>query len=369
MVTTIWLTIAALTSPSTGGGSSPGDLIRSDGSNPLDGGLLGDVIDGQEPPGDAPAPGVDESTATATPESEPTPTPEPEPTALPEPITEASDTPTPTSSASPSATPTPTLAPTPSPTAPPLPCSRGLLLDFAGISPGAVIDEQYASSGIHISGQAYNNGPNAVIVFDSNAPPTHDEDLAVDLGNIAILAKNLNDQNADGLVDDPDENNSGGKQIYSFDKPVAIGSFLFIDQDHNAPEKTIAYDSGGNEIKRVLIPVAGDGSVQTVHVDAANVSRLVIDYRESAALTQIEVCFQDPTPTPPSVAISTATPPPSPSPTPTALEIVSLPSTGGDDGSSSSYFGLAVLITGAMSLVAASLVAIRFGGKREADQD
>jgi len=366
---TTWLAVdGRLSLESTGGSGTHEDLIRGEGGNPLDGGLLGglDIIDGQEPLDEAPANGADEPTATATPELTPTPTPDPPPTPDPEAVTEASETPTPDPSASPSPTPTPTPDPTPSPSPHPLSCSRGVLLDFAGLSTGTVIDEQYAPFGIHISGVAKGEGsPNAIIVFDSNASGSKDPDLEVDVGNIAILADNLDDENGDGLVDKPDESIFGGKQIYVFDQPVSIGSFLFIDKDHGTPEKAIAYDASNNVIKQVLIPVAGNASVQTVHVDATNVSRFVIDYRDSGGLTQIEVCFQDPTP----AVISTATPPPSPSPTPTALEIISLPSTGGRDGSGSSYFGLAVLITGAVSLVAASLVAIRFGGKRETDQD
>ena len=360
-----WLAVdGPLSLESTGGSGTHRDLIRGEGGNPLDGGLLGglDIIDGQDPRDGAPANGADEPTATATPELTPTPTPDPEL------VTEPSDTPTPAPSPSPSPTPTPTPGPTPSPSPHPLSCSRGLLLDFAGLLPGAVIDEQYSPSGIHISGVANGEGfPNAIIVFDSNVSGSKDPDLEVDVGNIAILADNLDDENSDGLVDKPGENIFGGRQIYAFDQPVSIGSFLFIDKDHGIPEKAIAYDASNNVIKQVLIPVAGNASVQTVHVDAANVSRLVIDYRDSGGLTQIEVCFQDPTPSP--AATSTATPPASPSPTPTALEIISLPATGGDDGSGSNYFGLAVLITGAVSLIAASLVAIRFGGKRETDPD
>src|SRR5207244_1751416 len=85
------------------------------------------------------------------------------------------------------------------------------------------------------------------------------------LGNIAILPVNLTDSNHDGLVDDPDENNYGGKQVYAFDEPVHIGSFLFIDKDHGTPDKAIAYDVGGNVLTTALIPVAGNGSVSSSH--------------------------------------------------------------------------------------------------------
>ena len=82
-------------------------------------------------------------------------------------------------------------------------------IDFAGLPAGTILGEQYANQGVHISGVANEGLPDKLIVFDTNAPPTHDPDLAVDIGNIAIFAKNLTDNNHDGLVDDPDENNFG----------------------------------------------------------------------------------------------------------------------------------------------------------------
>jgi hypothetical protein len=192
----------------------------------------------------------------------------------------------------------------------------GFVIDFAGFPAGTIMAEQYASRGVTIGGIANRDFPSAVVLFDSNAPPTHDPDLHVNLGNIALLPKNLTDNNHDGLVDDPDENNFGGKQVYSFDTPVHIGSFLFIDKDHGTPDHAFAYDADGNLLKEALIPLAGNGSVQTIEVNADNVSLLVIDYKESAALTGIEVncnavVSPTPTPTPTSTAAGgSATPTP-----------------------------------------------------------
>src|SRR3989304_4724926 len=86
-------------------------------------------------------------------------------------------------------------------------CPGPFTIDFAGLAAGTILGEQYAAQGVHISGVANGGFPDALIVFDTNAPPTHDPDLAVGIGNIAVLAKDLTDSNGDGLVDDPDENN------------------------------------------------------------------------------------------------------------------------------------------------------------------
>jgi hypothetical protein len=181
-------------------------------------------------------------------------------------------------------------------------CQNGYVLDFAGLPAGTILGEQYASLGVHVSGSTSRTDlPDAVVVFNSNGTGSHDPDLEVGIGNIAILANNLSDANGDGLVDFPDENNYGGKQLYEFDSPVHIGSFLFIDKDHGTPERATAYDANDNVISSVLIPVGANASVQTIAVNADNAVRLEIRYRDSGALTGIQVCpaAAEPTPQPP----------------------------------------------------------------------
>jgi hypothetical protein len=221
-------------------------------------------------------------------------------------------------------------------------CPPGFVIDFSGLPAGTVLGEQYASYGVHISAVANGEHPDAAIVFDSNATGSNDPDLEVGVGNISILARNVKDENADGLVDFPDENNFGGVQIFAFDQAVNVGSFLFIDKDHGSPDKAVAYDASNDVIKTVPIPVAGNGSVQTINVDAENVRRLEIVYRDSGGLTGIEInCPGVPTTTPtpsptPTPRLLTDTTTPTPTLTPTVLEVVlppelpiRLPATGG----------------------------------------
>jgi len=202
-------------------------------------------------------------------------------------------------------------------------CPAGFVLDFSGLPAGTILAEQYASFGIHISARANGEHPNAIIVFDSNDSGTHDPDLEVDIGNIAILAKELEDENGDGLVDLPDENNSGGAQVFAFDQPVHVESFFFIDKDHGTPDHAIAYNESDDVITTAEIPVGSNGSVQTITVGADNVRRLEVVYRDSGGLTGILIrCPQsNPTPTPsPQVRRP-------PDPTPTIVSEVFLPPT------------------------------------------
>jgi hypothetical protein len=202
-------------------------------------------------------------------------------------------------------------------------CQGSFSIDFAGLAHGEVIDNQYAAQGVHVSVDANNGFPDAIIAFDTDLPPTHDVDLAVDIGNIAILAKNLTDSNSDGLVDDPDENDFGGKVTFTFDQDVSIGSFKFVDHDHQPSDFAAAYDASDNLITKVLIPIAGNGSVQTVDVNANGVRRFELVYRDSGGFTGIEVsCPAAATPTPtstsPQGATATPTTPAEATSTPTA---------------------------------------------------
>jgi len=200
-------------------------------------------------------------------------------------------------------------------------------IDFAGLPAGTILGEQYASRGVHISGVANEGFPDKLIVFDTNAPPTHDPDLAVNIGNIAIFARNLTDANGDGLVDDPDENNFGGTATFAFDQDVTIGSVLWIDKDHNNPNFVVASDAAGNVIKSVPVPLGANASVQKIAINADGVRKLQFVYHESGGFSGIEVDCAQSTPTPTSTAPA-ATPTQSPSPVPTAAAAVSPPSAG-----------------------------------------
>lgn len=186
-----------------------------------------------------------------------------------------------------------------------------LNIDSAGLPAGTILGEQFAAQGVHISAVANEGFPDALIIFDSNSTdPDLDADLRVGIGNIAILANNLNDENGDGLVDKPDENNFGGRAIFTFDQPVRIGSFIFVDHDHQPSDYAAAYDASGNLITKVLIPIAGDGSVQTIDVNADGVRRFELVYRDSGGFQGpgVECPPGTPTPTRP-VETGTPTPP------------------------------------------------------------
>jgi hypothetical protein len=122
--------------------------------------------------------------------------------------------------------------------------------------------------------------------------------MEVDIGNLAIIPEHLVDANGDGLVDDPNNTEEGGVQIYQFDQPRIVRSFVIVEIDHGvqASQQAFAFDAAGNLIKQVPILILPQGSVQTVQVDASGVSRLEIRYRDSAGVTDIDLgCAPVPT--------------------------------------------------------------------------
>jgi len=240
-------------------------------------------------------------------------------------------------------------------------CPAQFTLDFSGLPAGTILSDQYASFGVHISAVANGGHPDALIVFDTNAPPTHDPDLAVDIGNIAVLAENVNDSNGDGLVDDPDENNFGGQAIFTFDQDVRIGSFVFVDHDHQPSDYAAAYDASGNLITKVLIPIAGNGSVQQIDVNADGVRRFELVYRDSGGFTGIEVECGGPTPTATPAGGGEATPTPTPTsageatptPTPTSAGVATpTPATAGVTTSSPTPVSQPVAVAAVVQLPA-----------------
>lgn len=166
-----------------------------------------------------------------------------------------------------------------------------IVVDFAGLAHGTILDEQLAGHGIHFSAVANEGRPNELVVFDSDRSGTPDPDLEADLGNLAIIPEDITDDNHDGLVDRPSDSIRGGTQIYTFDTERTVNSFVIVDIDHGVPSSHYAkaYDAVGNVIATVPIVIGADGNVQTVHVNAEGVRRLEITYRDSAGVTDIDL--------------------------------------------------------------------------------
>ena len=164
-----------------------------------------------------------------------------------------------------------------------------LTVNFSGLSHGTILAEQYANQGVHLSASANNDRPDTTIVFDSGMSGTPDPDLEVGIGNLSIIPKNITDADANGLVDIPNDSAYGGTQVYEFDHDRDVLSFVFVDKDGGSSGVATAYNAQNVVVGSAAIPNLGDGSVQTVTLNAHNVRRLEVTYPDSGGMTDLSL--------------------------------------------------------------------------------
>ena len=196
-----------------------------------------------------------------------------------------------------------------------VPCPR--IIDFDETSTGVPlsfeagewITEQYANIGVHVDavndwvsgGAANQNHPDKAILFDSGNPTGGDTDLLTPnpqvpgndeaLGFVLIVAEDDVDTSpADGLVDDPDDEASGGDIAFSFDQDVTFLSARVLDVDATEIDYMRFFDEFDQEIQAVLIPDAPDGNVQLISGPISGVRKIVLDLGGSGAITRLRFC-------------------------------------------------------------------------------
>ena len=162
----------------------------------------------------------------------------------------------------------------------PQPCDGEELLSFEGVPHGSILTEQYAVAGVHISAEAPNDGPRAVVVFDSASSGTSYPGLEIGIGNLAVIA------------DASDSGYGGGTQVYTFDQDREVLYVVYVDVEALSLQEIETFGAGGAEIANFPILAGGDGSVQTFELGTQGVRRLAITYRDSGAIS--EICLSAP---------------------------------------------------------------------------
>lgn len=175
-------------------------------------------------------------------------------------------------------------------------------VDFSGYPAGTKINNQFsASDGFTVSTVNTGGGPNQAIIFDSAHPTGGDPDLATPgygygnntpLGNILIVAEDVVDNNpADGLVDDPDDEAGGGRIYFHFDEPTDVSEVTIIDME--GPQTgTIRGYIGSSQVFNIPIPELGDNSVQTIDISslAVGLTKLKVHFASSGAVDNLVYC-------------------------------------------------------------------------------
>jgi hypothetical protein len=212
-------------------------------------------------------------------------------------------------------TPNQTATRTPTKTPTPKPCKDVKLIDFSAYSKGTKIKEQYASWGVHIAADNQGGGPNLAIVFDSAHPTGGDDDLgtpnedfggpgigsggragqpgenSVALDKLLIIAENSTDNDGNGRVDSPDDEEGGGVITFTFDTPLEVIRLFLVDMKTSPPGTVIARNAQNQIIREVGILNLGTNSVQRVDVNAKGVSKLEVVFPGTGALTDVKLCL------------------------------------------------------------------------------
>ncbi len=171
----------------------------------------------------------------------------------------------------------------------PFSCPAQDVIDFAGLSNGEVLDDQFADLGITFSAFSNKKSTHSALIFDTDLDNTADPDLEQNVGNVMIIAENLKDRDNDGLIDSPDDNARGGSITVMFDQPFFVESFLALDLER-AGSQVIAFDAEGSEILRTDLPRTGDSQNEEVELNVGGVSKLMFQYRDSGAFTNLLFC-------------------------------------------------------------------------------
>jgi hypothetical protein len=195
------------------------------------------------------------------------------------------------------------------------------VIDFNGMAAGSIVAGE-DHSGATVSNQPYTeftlsclnhgNGPNSLVLFDSQDPTGGDPDLGSpnvdfggpgvgwggssgrpgqndkDWGNLLIIAEDVFDCNHDGLVDDPDDEAGGGVIVVDFERAVAVSRVVLIDIDCDESAEVRLYNDEGI-VATVPAQALGDNSVQTLDASAhIGIRRMEIEFSSSGAVCEFE---------------------------------------------------------------------------------
>ena len=174
------------------------------------------------------------------------------------------------------------------------------------LAPGTLVASQWVNDFVNISA-VNNNGPNQAILFGSDNPTGNDDDLGTPNqlyngpgignggasndqaeGNILIIAENLTDNNNDGLVDNPNDEASGGRIFFDFTRYSTVDTIVIIDSDEN--QNRIRVTQQGGVVTNISVPNGGDNSRVAVPINMSNVSQIRIKFKKSGGVASMTYC-------------------------------------------------------------------------------
>ncbi|MCB9030639.1 MAG: hypothetical protein H6619_06265 [Deltaproteobacteria bacterium] len=190
-------------------------------------------------------------------------------------------------------------------------CANEVTINFNSLAAGTVVSDQFSSSGISLISTLNANSahPDLALIFDSSNPSGGDLDLGTpnqsnggpgigngannntSLGNLLIISEDSTDADSDGLIDNPDDESSGGDIVFNFTKLSQIKELVFVDVESGL---TISGFNASNEPTFTSeVSESEDNDVVTINLlnsSEKNNARLVMSLRDSGALASITLC-------------------------------------------------------------------------------
>ena len=151
-------------------------------------------------------------------------------------------------------------------------------IDFNDLSRGTVVDNEYSSQGVTISGVTSAGVSGRAMIFDTNSPTGGDTDLASDnLDNVLIISE-------DGDHCDPDDNARGGLLRFDFADGAKVQSLTFFDIEEGAAVRF--YNEAGDLIATRHVVTDDNGQlVADFHIDG--VFRMDVQLNGSGAVDNL----------------------------------------------------------------------------------
>lgn len=192
------------------------------------------------------------------------------------------------------------------------------VLDFAAalqeLDTGTVVEDLEADGAtMHVVVHNAGFGPNVLIVFDSEEPSGDDQDLGTpnesfggpgigdggakgeegengdELGNVLIIAENVDDDDGDGLVDVPDDESDGGTVWLKFSHAGRLSlTIVDVDEEEDAPQFCLYHD--GEFVAEVEGESLGDNSLQDFDFsEFGDIDAVKIELDGSASIGNIQL--------------------------------------------------------------------------------
>ncbi|TCS59805.1 cadherin domain-containing protein [Primorskyibacter sedentarius] len=158
-------------------------------------------------------------------------------------------------------------------------CPEGYAkLDFEGLARGTVVYDQFEGVTITAQRERNNTAENDAMIFDSNNWSGDDSDLSYDnQGNILIVSTDNNSSNPNDAI--------GSSIVFDFDSPSDLHDIVLLDIEEEGGTITLTFEDGSTRV--VDIPGVGDNSIQTIDLNAANVTKMTIHLTGSGAVDDL----------------------------------------------------------------------------------